>query len=48
MLLALGYPDESPQVETTEGPIKRWVDSKGVRHIPKRRLSGIIYRNKIL
>lgn len=46
MLLALGYPDENPIVEVTTDSIKRWVDEKGVRHIPKRKLKDIIHRNK--
>jgi len=46
MLLALGYPDEQPIVEVAIDSVKRWVDKKGVRHIPKRRLKDIIHRNK--
>ncbi len=46
MLLALGYPDENPVVEVATGSIKRWVDKKGVRHIPKRKLKDIVHRNK--
>ncbi|MFH1662371.1 MAG: nitroreductase family protein [Chloroflexota bacterium] len=46
VLLALGYPDENPVVEVATDSIKRWVDKKGVRHIPKRKLKDIIYRNK--
>ena len=47
MLLALGYPDEKPVVEAATGSIKRWVDKKGIRHIPKRKLKDIIHRNKL-
>jgi nitroreductase len=47
MLLALGYPDESPLVEVAEGSIKRWQDESGVRHIPKRRLADIMHLNKL-
>ncbi len=46
MMLALGYPDESPLVEVATDSIKRWVDKKGVRHIPKRKLQDIMHRNK--
>jgi len=47
ILLALGYPDESPVVEVAEDPIKRWQDDDGVLHIPKRHLMDIIYSNKL-
>ncbi len=47
MLLALGYPDESPQVESTDGSVERWKDEKGVLHVPKRRLADILHRNKL-
>ncbi len=46
IMLALGYPDENPVVEVATDSIKRWVDSKGVRHIPKRRLEDVIHRNR--
>ncbi len=45
-LLALGFPDESPVLEVAADSIERWVDSEGVRHIPKRELKGIIHRNR--
>ncbi len=46
MVLALGFPDESPVLEIAINSIKRWVDSEGVRHIPKRKLADITHRNK--
>jgi nitroreductase len=46
MMLALGYPGESPVLEVATGSVERWVDGKGVRHIPKRRLEDIFHRNK--
>ncbi len=46
LVLALGFPDESPVLEIAIDSIKRWVDSKGVRHIPKRELKDIIHRNR--
>ena len=48
MVVALGYPDESPVTEVSTGPIEYWVDSQGVRHVPKRRLEDIIHRNKFV
>ena len=46
MVLALGFPDESPVLEVATDSIKRWVDSEGMRHIPKRKLGDIMHRNK--
>jgi nitroreductase len=45
MLVALGYPDERPVIETSSDSIERWVDEKGVRHVPKRPLADILHRN---
>ena len=44
--LALGFPDESPVLEVATDSIKRWIDSNGVRHIPKRKLEDITHRNR--
>jgi nitroreductase len=46
MLIALGYPDESPVIEATSGDIERTVDGRGVRHVPKRKLQDILHRNQ--
>ena len=46
LVLALGFPDESPVVEVFTDSIERWVDNEGVRHIPKRELKDIIHRNR--
>lgn len=45
LMLALGYPDESPVVELATDSIERYMDDKGVRHIPKRELKDILHRN---
>jgi len=45
MLLALGYPDEKPVIEESDGAVERWLDADGVRHVPKRRLKNIVHRN---
>jgi len=45
MLVALGFPDETPVIETSGDSIERWVDEKGVRHVPKRPLADILHRN---
>ncbi len=44
--MALGYPDEKIVLETTFHSVKRWVDEEGVRHVPKRKLEDILYRNR--
>lgn len=44
-LLALGYPDESPQVVPFEGSIKYWKDESGVLRVPKRPLDDVVHRN---
>ena len=46
LVLALGYPDESPVLEISNGAIEYWTDSQGTRHVPKRKLEDIIHRNK--
>ena len=46
ILLALGFPDESPVVEVAGDSVERWVDDRGVRHVPKRRLADILHRNR--
>lgn len=46
LVLCMGYPDESPVQEISTGSIERWVDSQGVRHVPKRKLEDVLHRNK--
>jgi len=46
LVVALGYPDESPVAEVSTFPIEYWIDSQGRRHVPKRKLEDITYRNK--
>ncbi|MDP7416074.1 MAG: nitroreductase family protein [Dehalococcoidales bacterium] len=46
LMLALGFPDESPVVEAAAGSVRLWRDHQGVRHIPKRNLKDIFYRNR--
>jgi len=46
LVLALGYPDESPVTEVSDGSIQYWIDSQGTRHVPKRKLEDILHRNK--
>jgi len=45
LVLALGYPDESPVEEPYEGSMKYWKDEKGVLHVPKKKLETVLHRN---
>jgi nitroreductase len=47
LVIALGYPHESPVLEPFEDSVKYWKDKKGLLHIPKRKLKDIIHRNVI-
>ncbi|MBN3039384.1 MAG: nitroreductase family protein [Candidatus Omnitrophica bacterium] len=44
-VVALGYPDERPQVETARGSIKYYKDKKSTLRVPKRSLKEILHRN---
>lgn len=46
LMLALGYPDEMPILEVATDSIERYMDDKGLRHIPKRELKDILHRNR--
>jgi nitroreductase len=46
LVIAMGYPDESPVADVTTDSVNIWVDDKGVRHVPKRKLADIIHSNK--
>lgn len=45
-VLALGYPDERPQMERLKDSIKYWKDKGGLLHVPKRSLEEVMHRNK--
>jgi len=45
LVIAMGYPDESPIAEAAKESLNVWVDEKGLRHVPKRKLADIIHRN---
>ncbi len=42
-VIALGYPDESPQLEEMKDSVKYWKDESGQLHIPKRKLEDVIH-----
>ena len=46
LMLALGYPDETIILDDYTDSYKLTVDSKGIRHVPKKRLADILHRNK--
>ena len=46
LVIAMGYPDESPVAEIAADSLNVRVDEKGLRHVPKRKLVDIIHRNK--
>ncbi|MFH1647713.1 MAG: nitroreductase family protein [Chloroflexota bacterium] len=45
MVIAMGYPDESPITEVADPSPDFWIDDKAVRHVPKRKLEDVIHRN---
>jgi nitroreductase len=44
-VLALGYPDEAPVVETMAESPCYWKDAEGRLHVPKRALKTVMHRN---
>ncbi len=45
-VIALGYSNESPQVEKMKDSVKYWKDDEGVLHVPKRGIDDVLYYNK--
>jgi nitroreductase len=46
-IIAAGYPQENPKLETKKDDVKYWLDSKGRLHVPKRPLEEIFHYNTI-
>jgi nitroreductase len=46
LVIAMGYPDESPVADVAGESLNIYVDDKGVRHVPKRQLKDIIHHNR--
>ena len=45
LVLALGYPDESPVEEPFDESVKYWKDEDGVLHVPKKKLEQVQHWN---
>lgn len=45
LVMALGYPDESPVAESFDGSVKYWKDQDGVLHVPKKKLEIVLHWN---
>jgi nitroreductase len=46
LVIAMGYPDEGPVAEEAKDNLNIYVDDKGVRHVPKRKLTEIIHHDR--
>lgn len=46
LVIAMGYPDESPVAEVAADSVEVRVDAQGVRHVPKRKLADITHHNR--
>jgi len=46
LVVAFGYPNESPVVEDLRDSVKYWKDERGVLHVPKRKLADILHSNR--
>jgi nitroreductase len=46
LVIAMGYPDEAPVVEPVKDSTNIYVDDKNVRHVPKRKLTDIMHKNR--
>ena len=45
LVLALGYPSESPIEEPFDGSVKYWRDEDDVLHVPKKKLEIVLHWN---
>ncbi len=45
-VIALGYSDESPEIEEMQDSVKYWKDDTGGLHVPKRKLEDGLFHNK--
>jgi nitroreductase len=47
LVIVMGYPDESPVTDVASTSLTIYVDDRGVRHVPKRKLADIVHRNRV-
>jgi nitroreductase len=45
-VIAIGYADEAPKLETSSKNVKYWLDKRGRLHVPKRPLKSIVHHNR--
>lgn len=46
-LIAVGFPDESPVLESEQATVKYWLDKRNRLHVPKRPLKNILHYNVV-
>jgi nitroreductase len=46
LVISMGYPDEDPVADIAADSLNVWVDDKGLRHVPKKKLADVIHKNK--
>lgn len=46
-VVAFGYPAETAIAEPETGSLKYWRDSKGIHHVPKRKLEDVLHHNTL-
>jgi nitroreductase len=46
LVIIMGFPDENPVADVATTSTDIFVDDKGVRHVPKRKLADILHHNK--
>ncbi len=47
LVLALGYPAESPVAEPFQGSVEYWKDEGGILHVPKKSLKSVLHWNSL-
>lgn len=47
LVVALGYPEERSLIESFKDSVGYWKDGKGILHVPKRELKGVLHRNMV-
>jgi len=47
LVVVMGYPDESPVTDVATTSLTIYVDDKGIRHVPKRKLEDVTHHNRV-